>query len=112
MAFLVCYSRSAPHDHTQQVAIYLDQDFYKLIFQNCITDRSHYANLSVIASLRYKSPHLVVSDENLESLAAELEELQLSGHAHPQLAELGRACAHAITEGCSLSITGDMHPEL
>lgn len=112
MAFLVCYSRSAPDDHIRQKAIYLDQKFYELIFRQCMRKRSYYANLSVIASLRYKSPLLVVADENLDSLTRELEDLEKSGQAHPQLAEFRQACAKAKAESCSLSISGDMYPEL
>lgn len=112
MAFLVCYSRSAPDDHTRQNAIYLDQKFYELIFRHCIMKRSYYANLSVIASLRYKSPLLVVADENLDSLTHELEDLERSGQTHPQLAEFRQVCSKAKAHNCSLSISGDMYPEL
>lgn len=112
MAFLVCYSRSAPHDHVGQKAIYLDQGFYEMIFHQCLAKRSHYANLSVIASLRYKSPVLVVADQNLDSLTQELEGLEGAGQTHPQLAEFRQVCAKAKADGCSLSISGDMYPEL
>jgi hypothetical protein len=112
MAFLVCYSRSAPDDHTRQKAIYLDQGFYEMIFQQCMMERSHYANLSVVASLRYKSPLLLVAGDNLDSLAKELVHLEGAGHSHPQLAEFRQACAKAKADGCSLSISGDMYPEL
>jgi hypothetical protein len=112
MAFLVSYSRSAPDDHTRQKAIYLDQSFYELIFHHCMRKRSYYANLSAIASLRYKSPLLVVSEDNLDSLTRELEDLERSGHAHSQLTEFRQVCAKAKANGCSLSISGDMYPEL
>ncbi len=112
MAILVCYSRSAPEDHVREKAIYLDQKFYELIFRQCMMDRSFYANLSVIASLRYKSPLLVVADENLDSLLRELVDLERSGQTHLQLAEFRQVCAKAKADGCSLSISGDMYPEL
>lgn len=112
MAFLVCYSRSAPDDHVRQKAIYLDQKFYEMIFRQCTIKRSYYANLSVVASLRYKSPLLVVAGEWLDSLAHELADLERSGHEHPQLAEFRQVCAKAKADGCSLSISGDMYPEL
>ena len=112
VAFLVCYSRSAPADHTRQDAILLDQKFYELIFRKCMMKRSYYANLSVIASLRYKSPYLVVADQNLDSLASELADLVRSGQTHPQLAEFRLVCAKAKADGCSLSISGGMYPEL
>lgn len=111
MAFLVCYSRSPPDDHARQKAIYLEQSFYEVVFTQCLEDRSHYANLSVIASLRYKSPLVVVAGDNLDALVAELTELEGTGQ-HPQLAEFQQVCAKAKADGCSLSISGDMHPEL
>jgi hypothetical protein len=109
MAFLVCYSRSAPDDHN---SIYPDQKFYELIFRQCTTKPSYYANLSAIAALRHKSPLLVVADENLDSLARELQDLEGSGQTHPQLAEFRQVCSKARADGCSLSISGDMYPEL
>jgi len=112
MAFLVCYSKSAPEDHARKDAIYLDQKFYELIFRHCMKKSSYYANLSVIASLRYKSPLLVVDGMNLDSLARELEYLEQAGHTHPQIAEFRQVCAKAKVDGCSLSISGDMYPEL
>jgi hypothetical protein len=112
MAFLICFSRSEPHDHVAQKAIYLDQQFYELIFHHCTKKRSYYANLSVIASLRYKSPLVVVEGKNLESLVKELEALEQLGHAHPQLAKFREVCGNAISQSCSLSISGDMYPEL
>jgi hypothetical protein len=112
MAFLVCYSKSTPHDHAGQTAIYLDQRFYEMIFHQCLARRSYYANLSVIASLRYKSPLLVIADQKLDSLTQELEALEGSGQTHPQLAEFRQVCAKAKADGCSLSVSGDMYPEL
>jgi hypothetical protein len=40
---------------------------------------------------------------------AQLEE---SGFSHPQIAEFRRACRKAQDDGCVLTISGDMHPEL
>jgi hypothetical protein len=112
MAFLVCYSKSAPHDHTERTAVYLDQQFYEVVFQHCTSDRSHYPSLSVIASLRYKSPLLVIPTAQLRSLAEELQTLAQLGQQHPQLAELEQVCAKALSDGYSLSISADMYPEL
>ena len=112
MAFLVCYSRSAPDDHTRQKAIYLDQKFYEMVFEHCLAERSLYAVLSVVASLRYKSPLLVVAGDGLDRLVAEFTYLEHSGHFHPQIAEFRLVCAQAQADGCSLSISGDMYPEL
>ena len=112
MALLVCYSRSAPDDHASNNAIYLDQKFYELIFRNCMAERSHFANLSLIASLRYKSPILLVKGRNLDALDAELSMLERAGLTHSQLTEFRTVCATAKADGCSLSISGDMYPEL
>jgi hypothetical protein len=112
MAFLVCYSRSAPGDHGRQQAIYLNQTFYELLFSNCLTNRSDYAVLSVVASLRYKSPLLVVEDDDLSRLVQEVTHLEAAGHSHPQFTELREVCAKAKTAGYNLTISGDMCPEL
>ena len=112
MAFLVCYSRSAPDDHCRLKAIYLDQAFYALIFERCLNERCVYPVLSVVASLRYKSPLLVVSGGELESLTRELSYLENAGFTHPQFAELRQVCAKSKSDNCSLSISGDMHLEL
>jgi hypothetical protein len=63
MAFLVCYSKSASgDDHPGDRAIYLDQRFYELIYTSCRTEHGLYSVLREIASLKYKSPTLVISD--------------------------------------------------
>jgi hypothetical protein len=112
MAFLVCYSSSAPEDHTRKKAIYLDQRFYEIIFNECLKDRSAYANLSVVASLRYNSPLVVIEGADLNGLVSEIGRLQRSGHDHPQYDELRNVCTKAQGEGWNLSISGDMFPEL
>ncbi|HUG67857.1 MAG TPA: hypothetical protein VMM76_08895 [Pirellulaceae bacterium] len=112
MAFLVCYSKSAPEDHCRERAIYLDQKFYELIFRHCMKTRSNYAVLSVVGSLRYKSPMLVLADDDLDRLVQELGYLESAGHMHPQFAELRHVCTKAKADGLSLSISGDMYPEL
>ena len=112
MAFLVCYSRTPPHDHTKDKAIYLNQEFYEIIFAECRRDKSDYNILSDIASLKYKSPTLVVPIENLAALMDELRLLLASEKHHPQIQEFQNVCAKAIELGCSLTISGDMYPEL
>lgn len=112
MAFLVCYSKSASEDGGGDTAIYLDQEFYGIIFQTCISERSRYANLSAVASLRYKSPTLVIAGKSLDLLAEELVTFERSGNVHPQIAELRQVCLKAKADGCGLSISGDMYPEL
>jgi hypothetical protein len=112
MAFLVCYSRSPPDDHTRDKAIYLDQRFYELIFRYCRSDRGPYTVLREIATLRYKSPTLVVVADRLDMLDKELGNFAASGQLHPQIAEFRRVCGQAKATGCALTISGDMYPEL
>lgn len=112
MALQVCYSKCAPDDHSRRNAIYLDQDFYELIFRNCLANRSRYAVLSAIASLRYKSPILVVANDEFATLVQELGYLEDEGLSHSQLAELRQVCENANSDGSNLSISGDMYPEL
>jgi hypothetical protein len=113
MALLVCYSSSPPADHGRNKAIYLDQEFYGLIFALCRSDRRPYAVLREMASLRYKSPVMVVSGERLDSLDEELAAFEASsGQKHRQIAEFRRVCANAKVEGCALTVSGDKYPEL
>ena len=94
-------------------AIYLDQAFYEAIFQRCRErDRSSYPVLGVVASLRYKSPILVVSLGELDSLTRELNALERAGCEHPQIADFRQVCAKAAAEDFNLTISGDMFPEL
>ena len=112
MAFMVCYSWSPPDDHTRHGAIYLNQQFYELIFENCRSEHGPYVVLREIALLRYKSPTLVISGDRLALLDQELLHLEESGASHSQIAGLRQVCAKAILDGCALTISGDMYPEL
>lgn len=110
MAILVCYSSSLD-DHPGNTAIYLEQAFYELIFMHCQSD-SRYPLLGAIASMRYKSPTIIFRQEQLGSLSGELAGLSASGISHPQIAKFSQVCTQAQANGCSLTISGDMHPEL
>jgi hypothetical protein len=112
MAFLVCYSYSPPADHTRNKAIYIDQQFYELIFRHCRSIGGQFPILGEIAALRYKSPTLVVSADRLNLLDRELAAFEESGFSHPQIAAFRRTCRKAQADGCALTISGDMHPEL
>lgn len=109
MAFLVCYSWHPPDDHTRNMAIYLNQKFYELIFEHCRFENDTYAVLRDIALLKYKSPRLVVSRDRLALLDKELARLNFS---HSQIEEFRRVCHKAIVDGCVLTVSGDMYPEL
>jgi hypothetical protein len=112
VALLVCYSRYPPDDHARDKAIYLDQRFYELIYKGCRSELGPYAVLREIALLKYKSPTLVVLGERLRLLHQELMRLEESGVSHPQIAKFRQVCIDATSNGCSLTISGDMYPEL
>ena len=112
MAFVVCYSRSPPDDHTRHRAIYLDQRFYESIWQNCRSESEHYTLLREIALLQYKSPTLVVRGDQLTQLDQELVRLAASGVSHPQITAFREVCAKAVADGCAITVSGDMYPEL
>lgn len=112
MAFLVCYSRTPPNDHTKDKAIYLEQGFYKLIFYQCRHEGSGYAVLRDIALLKYKSPTLIVGGDQLVILVDELAQLGTSSKGHSQIADFKTVCEKAIASGYALTISGDMYPEL
>ncbi len=112
MALLVCYSTNPPQDHTHDRAIYLDQAFYKMIFDRCRGEGSDFAILRTIAELRYKSPTLVVDADSLEMLVCELNRLSDLGQLHSQVPEFRDVADFALKRNCSLTISGDMYPEL
>jgi hypothetical protein len=112
VAFLVCYSRSPPDDHTRDKAIYLNQRFCELIFKHCRSEDGPYIVLRDIASLKYKSPRLIVSADRLTLLDKELTNLEVSKLSHPQIAAFKQVCNKAKSDGCALTISGDMYPEL
>jgi hypothetical protein len=112
MAFFVCYSWSPPDDHTRHPAVYLDQQFYELIYGRCRPEGGPYSVLREIALLRYKSPRFIVSGERLALLDRDLERISESGASHPQIAVLRQVCAKAMADGCALTVSGDMYPEL
>ena len=111
MAFLVCYL--LPHeDHARNRATYLDQQFYELIFENCRLENGAYPLLSEIALLKYKSPTLIIEIHNLFALEHELATFELLKPGHPQIEAFKRVCGKARSDGCALTISGDMYPEL
>ena len=111
MAFLVCYSDSIA-DHTEDKAIYLDQQFYELIFRHIRNDSTGFTVMRQIALLRYKSPSILISTTQLPALIVELEVLDNSCPQHPQIHEFKSVCQNAIQKDTNLTISGDMYPEL
>jgi hypothetical protein len=111
MAFLVCYS--LPHkDHVRNRAIYLDQQFYELIFENCRSENEAYPLLRKIALLNYKSPTLIIETHHLVAFEQELARFELLNLGHPQIEEFKSVCGKARSDGYGLTISGDMYPEL
>jgi len=90
----------------------MDQGFYELIYEHCRSDAGPYVILREIALLRYKSPTLVIRQDRLKVLDHELTEFEASGISHPQIKEFRLVCAKANADGCALTISGDMYPEL
>ena len=71
MAFLVCYREPGNSFSWKNKAIYLDQEFYELIFYRC-EDASI---LKIISRLGY-SEELEVGNSKLENLKGELISLE------------------------------------
>lgn len=111
MALAVCYSHRI-EDHLQRHAIYLEQTFYALIFRVCRADRVTFPLLAEIASLRYKSPEMMVDPRRVASLHDEIHSLRRLGHDHHQISLLADVVTQAVSEGCTLTVHGDMYPEL
>ena len=108
MAFLVCYSETT-EDHARERAAYLPQAFYELIFEVCRDEGSGYPVLGEMARLRYDGPAMQVGPDRLPQLMVELRNLGTRGRG---AVDLLAAAEEAKVRGCSLTISGDMHPEL
>jgi hypothetical protein len=116
MAFLICYSDSlqdpeSTHGRRPNKAIYLNQPFYETIFRECRL-RSGFPILSEIASLKYKSPTLVVAPNRLSQLCDELTKLKEIAPLASQIDAFIEVCREAVSDGLGLTISGDMYPEL
>jgi hypothetical protein len=111
MAFLVCFSRKL-EDHAQIRAAYLPQTFYELIFTTCLSDDAEFDVLRDIARLRYKSPSILIGADRLVRLLEELDRLREAVGGRDGISDLSQAAEQAISDGCSLTISGDMYPEL
>jgi hypothetical protein len=112
MAYRVCYSSYPPEDHTTDPAIYLDQEFYELIFEHCRGEGSDFTVLKTIAELRYKSPTFFLDADSLKMLVCELNRLPDIGLLHLQVPDFRNVADTALRRNYSLSISGDMYPEL
>jgi hypothetical protein len=112
MAFLVCYSWSPPDDHARHPAIYLDQRFYELIYAICRSESGQYTLLREIALLQYKSPILVIEGESINELDQDLVRLSESGVSHEQMLGFHEVVRRAMSDGCAITVSGDMYPEL
>jgi hypothetical protein len=53
-----------------------------------------------------------VTGEQLSLLDTELTKLEGEESRHPQIADFKNVCNNAISKGYSLTISGDMYPEL
>ena len=108
MAFLICYS-STVEDHPREKAAYLPQSFYEWIVKVCRADEDRFPRLRQIASLRYKSPTLLLTPRELPLLVKELQHLNSDDTG---ALDFMAAATEAIARPCSLTISGDMYPEL
>ena len=116
MAFLVCYSDSShdpesTHGRRPNKAMYLNQPFYETIFRECRL-QSSFPILSEIASLKYKSPTLVVAPDRLSQLGDELSKLKEIAPLTSQIDAFEEVCREAVSDELGLTISGDMYPEL
>lgn len=111
MSYLICYSKNAPIDHAIDKAIYLDQAFYELVFNQCRATDSTYPVLGQMAQLSYKSPIITIMGERLSQLKEELQKFN-KNVSHPQTNHFRKVCETAIERGSALTISGDMYPEL
>jgi hypothetical protein len=83
-----------------------------MIFEQCRNADCGYSILRDIALLRYKSPTLVVPTESLAKLYNELTRIARNGDCHPQLSDFKQVVDTALNSAHSLTISGDMYPEL
>ena len=82
---------------------------YVTIFLRCRSELSGFPCLGRIARLRYKSPTSLVGPEDLPGL---IDELRRLGNQGSDAHDLMNAAREAMVRRCSLTISGDMCPEL
>lgn len=107
MAFLVCFKKSDNEDSWQDIAIYLDYEFYKLIFYKQSECQSI---LKMISNLDYDGT-LEIRQSCLDYLRKELESLGSESN-HRQIKIFIGVVDKALQANCGLIIAGDMHPVL
>ncbi len=83
-----------------------------MIFSHCRHAESGYSIMRDIALLRYKLPSLIVPNTALESLNKELACLAQDGLQHSQISGFQSVVNTAMNTGSSLTISGDLYPEL
>ena len=107
MAFLICYKKKDVEFDWVDDAIYLDQEFYELIFCGPVAAGSI---LEKISKLTYKDD-LEIKNSELERLRKELVELDKKV-SHEQIKGFIDIVETSYKTGDSLMVGGDMYPEL
>lgn len=107
MAFLVCFKSLINESCWQDKAIYLDYEFYELVFYKPANSHSLLKKLS---SLDYNGT-LRIEQSQLAELRQELLILSTES-SHIQIKSFIEVVEKALQNECSLIIAGDMHPVL
>jgi len=106
MAFLVCFKKSDCTFDWRDKAIYLDQEFYKLIYYN--RDKSRI--LDSVSKLGYDD-EMEIENSELNELKRELVKLDPLNR-YPKIKSLLEVIDVSISSKYNLMIAGDMHPVL
>jgi len=106
MAFLICFKKPGTTVDYTDKALYLQQDFYELIFSQCIERHV----LGRIAKLGYGDA-IELGCVELEKLKDELAQLTQKGQNEAAV-EFIQTIDESLSAGNSLVISGDMYPVL
>ena len=107
MAFLVCFKKTDNEDCWHDKAIYLDYEFYNLIFYR---QDSCDSLLNKLSNLDYNGT-LEIEQSQLDHLRTELVRLT-SDSSHWQVKSFISIVDKALQSKWSLTIAGDMYPVL
>jgi hypothetical protein len=106
MSLLISYSKSKSKADLKNKAIYLDRDFYEIIFKHCYNS-SNYRILKTLVSINKKSAPKVIENDRLNQFNKELLKLCKNLNiTHPQFNELMDIANTAISKREHLWFSG------
>jgi hypothetical protein len=111
MALNVCFHDRGRAVDWSKKAIYLDQEFYELLYRH-YERRESRSLLKAMVAIGYEDEFIIAADQ-VEGALRDLERISDGvGAPHPQFHALGDVLREAATRKCGIAVAGDMYPDL